>query len=79
MIYGFIYKITTTESDKVYIGQTTKTVEKRFAEHLKSATENSKKTLHLYLAMAKYGSETFSVEQIDVATNREELNEKERY
>lgn len=79
MAYGYIYKITTTESDKVYIGQTTKTVEKRFTEHLKNSTEESKKTLHLYLAMNKYGKETFSVEQIDTAKDRNELNRKERY
>lgn len=79
MTYGYIYKIMTTESGKVYIGQTTKTVEKRFAEHLKSSAEETKKTLHLYLAMNKYGKETFSVEQIDVANDRNELNKKERY
>lgn len=79
MIYGYIYKIATTKSNKVYIGQTTKTVEKRFAEHLKNSTEKSKNTLHLYLAMNLYGKETFFVEQIDVAENRSDLNNKERY
>lgn len=79
MIYGYIYKISTTKSNKVYIGQTTKTVEKRFAEHLKNSTENSKKSLHLYQAMNLYGKETFSVEQIDIAKDRNELNRKERY
>lgn len=79
MIYGYIYKISTTASSKVYIGQTTKTIEERFAEHLKSSTEKTKETLHLYLAMNKYGKETFYVEQLDTAQSREELNDKERY
>ena len=79
MAYGYIYKIMTTKSNKVYIGQTTKTVEKRFAEHLKSSAEETKKTLHLYLAMNKYGKETFLVKQLDIANDRDELNKKERY
>lgn len=79
MIHGYIYKITTTMSDKVYIGQTTRTIEQRFAEHLKHSTAEDKKTLHLYLAMAKYGKDTFSVEQLDTAQSQEELNEKECY
>lgn len=79
MIYGYIYKITTTKSNKVYIGQTTKTVGERFAEHLKNSTEKSKNTLHLYLAMNLYGKETFSVEQIDIAEDRNDLNNKECY
>lgn len=79
MIYGYIYKIKTTKSDKVYIGQTTRTVAERFAEHLKNSTEKSKYGIHLYHAMNLYGKETFSVEQIDFAENREELNDKERY
>ena len=41
-MYGYIYKISTTKSNKVYIGLTTKTVEKRFAQHLKNSTEKSK-------------------------------------
>ena len=76
MVYGYIYKISTTASSKVYIGQTTKTVEERFAEHLRSSTEKAKETLHLYRAMNKYGKETFYVEQLDIAQTREELNNK---
>lgn len=79
MAYGYIYKITTTQSNKVYIGQTTKTVEARFKAHIKSSTEKAKKTVHLYEAMNKYGVDTFSVEEIDIAETREELDQKEIY
>lgn len=58
MTYDYIYKIATTKSDKVYISQTTKTVEKRFADHLKNFTEKSKNTIHLHLAMNLYGNKT---------------------
>ena len=79
MIYGYIYKITTTKSNKVYIGQTTKSVEERYKKHLKARNSKSKKHLHLYLAMNKYGIDTFSVEQIDTAIDQKDLNEKEIY
>ena len=78
-MYGYTYKISTTKSNKVYIGLTTKTVEKRFAQHLKNSTEKSKNYLPLYQAMNLYGKETFSVIQIDTAKDRNELNRKERY
>ena len=78
-MYGYIYKISTTKSNKVYVGLTTKTVEKRFAQHLKNSTEKSKNYLPLYQAMNLYGKETFSVIQIDTAEDRNELNRKERY
>ena len=32
-MYGYIYKISTTKSNKVNIGQTTKTVEERYQLH----------------------------------------------
>ena len=79
MAYGYIYKISTTCSEKVYIGQTAKTIEERWQEHLKARTERAKRGIHLYLAMNKYGVETFSIEKIDEANSPEELNEKEIY
>lgn len=79
MAYGYIYKIINSNNNKVYIGQTTKTIQERFKEHLRNSTEKSKNTLHLYLAMNKYGKETFSVELLDTADNQEDLNEKECY
>lgn len=79
MIYGYIYKITNTVNNKIYIGQTTKTVEARFKMHLNASGAKAKKTIHLYAAMNKYGKSNFIVEQIDVATSRRDLNKKERY
>jgi predicted GIY-YIG superfamily endonuclease len=34
---GFIYKITNSINDKVYIGKTLSTIDKRFAEHKKDS------------------------------------------
>ena len=79
MAYGYIYKISTTQSNKVYIGQTIRTVRERYQEHVNACHKDYKKTMHLYLAMNKYGIDTFSVEQIDSADTQKELDEKEIY
>lgn len=79
MCYGYIYKIINTVNNKVYIGQTTKTVEERFKMHLNAANSNAKKTLHLYSAMNLYGKDKFYAVEIDTAKNRKELNIKECY
>lgn len=34
---GYIYKILNTINDKLYIGQTTSSIEKRFNDHLSAA------------------------------------------
>ena len=43
MSYGYIYKITTSCSEKVYIGQTIRTIEKRWQEHLNARNDEKKK------------------------------------
>lgn len=66
---GFIYRITHTETGKVYIGQTSKIPNIRFDQHMyhgetydpdKPKTYRSK----LYAAMRKYGTEKFVPEVI---------------
>ena len=70
-----IYKITNKINGKVYIGQTTKTLEWRWKHHcnVKSCCT------YLRKALDKYGVENFTIEQIDSAVTQDELNEKERY
>ena len=74
----FIYKITCLKNNKIYIGQTTKTIEERFAQHKNAAIKNLLNT-HLCNAMKKYGVDNFIIEQIDTANTQEELTEKEYY
>jgi group I intron endonuclease len=79
MAFGYIYKITNTINNKVYIGQTTRTLTERFKEHLRNCNTESKKTMHLYSAMNIYGKENFSISLLEEASTLDELNQKEIY
>lgn len=72
----FIYKITNVINNNFYIGKTTRNLEKRFKEHLRLDHVNK---MPINNAMLKYGKENFIIEKLDVATNKEELNNKEKY
>ena len=72
-----IYKITNDVNGKLYIGQTTFSLEKRWKEHVHKAMCDSPYALHG--AIRKYGKEHFHIIQIDVASSIDELNEKEKY
>lgn len=74
----FIYKITNSKNNKVYIGQTIRPIEQRFRRHISDAMNGILDT-HFARAIRKHGPECFSVECIDTATTQEELTEKERY
>lgn len=78
---GFIYKITNDVDDKIYIGKTVKTVEKRFNEHCKMSEKYHKDigfNSKLYPYMNKYGVDKFHVETLEECDN-EKLNELEIY
>jgi len=70
-----IYKVTSTTSGKVYIGQTTKRLVDRKQQHLKNA-RLGKKT-NFYSAIRKYGTGDFVWEIIDNAESKGTLNELE--
>lgn len=70
-----IYKITNQVNNKVYIGLTTETLQKRWSGHLQ-AYKTCKR--HLYESMRKYGIENFTIEEIDKADSFKELGELER-
>lgn len=68
-----IYKITNLVNNKVYIGQTVRTLKERMMEH------NRHRTTMIDKALKKYGKENFNIELLDSANTLEELNEKEIY
>lgn len=74
----WIYKVTNKVNGKIYIGQTIKTVNRRWFRHVNDA-ENNVLDTHFARAIRKYGKESFVVETIDVADTQEELTQKEQY
>lgn len=72
-----IYKITNKINGKIYIGQTSLSVEDRFNAHVYNAETNCQ--FHLSKAIRKYGKENFIFESIDYALTKKEINEKEIY
>lgn len=67
-----IYIITNDLNNKVYIGYTSQTIERRFYTHCWEALHNDKDTSYLHRAIKKYGAEHFSI------TLLESFNEKEK-
>lgn len=68
-----IYKITNTINNKIYIGQTVRTLDERMAEHYRH------NVTVIDIALNKYGKDAFKIDIIDRADSIEELNEKEIY
>ena len=72
----YIYKIINDINNKVYIGQTTTTIEERFKEHLYEVDKGRHLDWPLYAAMKKYGVQHFKPEIIEETS---ELDERERF
>ena len=75
---GYIYKITNKVNNKMYIGQTVKTVNKRFTQHINNSNKPYFSQIVLYKAFNKYGIENFICETIEEVPN-ELLDEREQY
>lgn len=75
---GFIYKITNTINQKCYIGQTIKTLEKRFSQHQNNYTKPYFSQIVLYKAFKKYGIENFIFEEVEEVSD-DLLDEREKY
>ena len=67
-----IYKIVNKINKKIYVGQTKRTLKERMEEHVR------KNSIPVDKDIEKYGIENFDIKVIDVATNEEELNDKEK-
>ena len=52
---GYIYKITNNINNKIYIGKTTYSIEKRFKEHLNDSARITSDKRPLYDAIRKDG------------------------
>lgn len=72
-VYGYIYKITNRLNGLVYIGQTYQNVYVRFRQHCKL---NRRSNL-LSQEINRFGSSHFTVEIVDIAKHKEDLDRKE--
>lgn len=73
-----IYKIENDINDKVYIGKTEFSLEKRFKEHCQDSQKITKEKRPLYNAMRKYGIEHFFISELEDCS-REKSAEREKY
>lgn len=64
---GYIYMVTCSETNKVYIGQVTHEYHRRFNRHIRTAFKTKKriKDCKFYRAFRKYGKDSFSVECLE--------------
>lgn len=69
-----IYKITNTINNKVYIGQTIRSLSDRWKQHCRQKNESL-----ICRSIQKYGKENFTIEEIDGANSQSELNYLEEH
>ena len=76
----YIYKISNDINDKLYIGKTLYTIERRWYQH-KNNAKSRKDLSHipLYSAMNKYGIEHFQIEEIEKVDDEKQLSAREQY
>lgn len=72
---GIIYKVINTETNQVYIGTTTKSIDERKNDHLQKSNKGTGYKFHN--AISTYGADSFRWIQIDTASNIDELAYKE--
>ena len=75
---GYIYIIKNYCDEKVYIGQTRRSIQERFRQHMQPSTIKKRGFSKFYKAIAKYGKENFYVELLE-ETTVDKLNEREIY
>lgn len=73
-----IYKITNTINNKVYIGETTRTMNARWRQH-KARAKDSQYTEYLYRAIRKYGIENFTIEELTKCADEDRFKIETEY
>lgn len=74
----WIYKIVNCVNNKVYIGQTIVSIQRRFSRHINDSINNIIDT-HLARAIRKYGKDSFSIEIVEEVSSQSELTKREQY
>lgn len=70
-----VYKCVNIVNNKIYIGCTTRSLKKRFRDHIRCATKNVTryKRRYFYNAIRKYGGESFKIELLEELYTFEEM------
>ena len=66
---AYIYQIQNDINNKIYVGKTEFSLEKRFKEHCHDAFSRNKEQRPLYAAMRKYGIEHFHISLLEETSN----------
>lgn len=73
----YIYKIVNKINGKIYVGQTTETIEQRFKRHM--GYQKNQSDTKFYRAVRKHGVDNFYIEIIEEVDDVELLNTREEY
>jgi group I intron endonuclease len=74
MRHGSIYIATNKHTGDQYVGQTRKSVQKRWDSHWRTAACNASRKAKFQNALLEFGKESFDVEEVFVAFDAEALN-----
>lgn len=79
--YGIIYLATNTMNNKMYVGQTTTSLDERKDQHIRGAFTPSSRAYNYAFprALRKYGTDVFKWELLDIAYSQRELDYLEQY
>jgi group I intron endonuclease len=74
-----IYKATNKTNGKAYIGQTTRSLEKRISAHMREARKGKRSKSAFHCALLKHGLGSFEIEVVETCDTIDQLNERERH
>lgn len=74
---GYIYLVVNKINNKKYVGQTTRTIQKRWEDHIYDALNNHD-DFYFHRAIRKYGIENFNITEL-VSCSDDQLDEQEIY
>jgi hypothetical protein len=72
---GIVYLVMCRQTGRKYVGQTTRPLEDRWADHIAHARKGAETPLHR--AIRKYGPEQFEVRLLEVVSDLRQLNARE--